>query len=71
MQVEDVTMNRKRCPVCHSENVTRINRTRMERLIGSFTRTHKYVCLICGQEFKEKARALQESNLEHHAGHGS
>lgn len=52
---EPIVKHRRRCPICKSEELTRLTRTWQERVIGWFVGAHKYRCFICGHEFMSRA----------------
>lgn len=54
-QTEQVAKHRRRCPVCKSEELTRLSRSWQERVIGWFIGAYKFRCFICGHEFMGKA----------------
>jgi hypothetical protein len=49
--VESAAKDRRRCPSCHSDKLTRLDRNWLERLIGWIVGSRKYRCFICGYEF--------------------
>jgi len=53
---EQPVKRRRRCPVCGSAELTRLNRAWQERLVGWFVGAHKYRCFICGHQFMGQFR---------------
>jgi rubredoxin len=53
--MEQATQERRHCPLCGSQKLTRLNRNWLQRIAGWVTGSRKYVCLICGHEFMGKA----------------
>jgi len=57
---EQPVKRRRHCPVCGSEELTRLTRTWLERMVERLIDAHKFRCFICGHVFMGEVHVSDE-----------